>query len=40
MISVLSTEYKTPEGGLVIPWASYSELWLALPNIPESVREI
>lgn len=40
MAGILSTEYKTPAGGVVNPWDSYSEVWSALTNVPEAVRDL
>ena len=40
MIDVFSNKLKAPPSGLVIPWDSYDEFWSALPNIPDSTREL
>lgn len=38
MMDVLSTEYRTPDGGVHLDWDSYAEFWLSLPNVHADVQ--
>lgn len=39
-IDILATGFKTPEGGLKIPWNSYGDFWLELPSVLSNTRDI
>lgn len=39
-MAMLSPSFRAPASGVVIPWDSYAEFWLCMPNIRSEYQEI